>query len=360
MTNRSTATPTAEQALFAAEAPKLASEDARAIAWEVYGLRAQAELLSSERDQNFHLRLDDGSAYVLKATHPAEDPAVTDFQTQAQLHLMRANSSLPVPHLLLTRDGRYAHSHEGPAGVRRAIRVITFLPGTPLYKTTRSAAQAASLGRALAGFDLALLGFEHPTANHPLLWDLQHAGQVGDLLPGMEDAGQRALAERTLARFMADVRPALPGLRRQVIHNDLNPYNVLVDAVQPDRISAILDFGDMVQAPLAQDLAVACSYLLQDSASPLELVALCVASYHRLNPLTKPEIALLPDLIAARLLLTVAITGWRAKQHPENRSYILRNNAPAWIGLARLAAMPQGLAQDILSRACDTTLENPA
>lgn len=360
MTSRSTAAPTVDQALFAAEAPKLTPEEAQAIAWEIYGLRAQAELLGSERDQNFHLRLDDGSAFVLKATHPAEDPAVTDFQTQAQLHLMRANHRLPVPHLLLTREGDYVYWHEGPPGVRRAIRVITFLSGVPLYKTARSAAQTEALGRELACFDMALCGFEHPTANHTLLWDLQHAEQIADLLPYMEDEGQREVAEQTLAHFTGQVRPALAGLRRQVIHNDLNPYNVMVDAAHPDRISAILDFGDMVEAPLVQDLAVACSYLLEDASSPLDQAALCVASYHRVNPLTGQEIALLPDLIAARLLLTVAITGWRAKQHPENRNYILRNNGPAWIGLARLAALPSGRAHDILLRACGATLENPA
>ncbi|KAG1483080.1 hypothetical protein G6F53_014071 [Rhizopus delemar] len=59
---------------------------------------------------------------------------------------------------------------------------------------------AQALGHALAGFDLALRGFEHPTADHTLLWDLQHAEQVADLLAGIEDADQRALAERTLAR----------------------------------------------------------------------------------------------------------------------------------------------------------------
>jgi Ser/Thr protein kinase RdoA (MazF antagonist) len=359
MTARSTETSTAEQALFAAEAPKLTLEDAQTIARDVYGLRARAELLSSERDQNFHLRLEDGSAYVLKATHPAEDPAVTDFQTQAQLHLMRADRDLPVPHLHPARDGHYVHWHEGPAGVRRAIRLITFLPGVPLHKTARSDAQAGALGRSLARFDLALGGFEHPTANHKLLWDLQHAGQVADLLPFMEDVGRRALAEQSLEHFTIHVRPALPGLRRQVIHNDLNPYNVMVDAAHPDRVCAILDFGDMVEAPLVQDLAVACSYLLEDSDNPLDRAAACVASYHREIPLAAGEIALLPDLIAARLLITVAITGWRAKQHPENRNYILRNNGPAWIGLARLAALPRGLAHEILSRACGAILENP-
>ena len=32
-----------------------------------------------------------------------------------------------------------------------------------------------------------------------------------------------------MARFTEHARPALPGLRAQAIHNDLNLYNVLVD-----------------------------------------------------------------------------------------------------------------------------------
>ncbi|WYX63095.1 hypothetical protein WJ967_13910 [Achromobacter xylosoxidans] len=75
--------PSAGQALFAAEPPKLSLPEAEALALRHYGLAAQATLLSSERDQNFLLRDAAGGAYVLKATHPAEDPAVTDFHTGA-------------------------------------------------------------------------------------------------------------------------------------------------------------------------------------------------------------------------------------------------------------------------------------
>lgn len=74
-------------------------------------------------------------------------------------------------------------------------------------------------------------------------------------------------------------------------------------------------------------------------------------------PLTETEIALLPDLIATRLLITVAITGWRAQQHPENRQYILRNNGLAWTGLARLDALPRQQASDILLAASQTPME---
>ncbi|MFX5764957.1 phosphotransferase, partial [Acinetobacter baumannii] len=92
--------------------------------------------------------------------------------------------------------------------------------------------------------------------------DLQRADQLADLLPKIPQADRRRLAERQLERFVTDLRPRLGALRRQVIHNDLNPYNVMVARDRPDQVAALLDFGDMVRAPLAQDLAVAGAYLL--------------------------------------------------------------------------------------------------
>jgi Ser/Thr protein kinase RdoA (MazF antagonist) len=67
-----------------------------------------------------------------------------------------------------------------------------------------------------------------------------------------------------LAHFMQQVQPRLGGLRHQVIHNDLNPYNVLVDPQDHITTVGLIDFGDMVQAPLINELAVACSYQLSE------------------------------------------------------------------------------------------------
>lgn len=352
--------PSAEQALFAAEPPKLTVQQAQALAARFYGLTASADILSSERDQNFLLKTAQGQAYVLKATHPAEDPAVTDFQTQAQLCLMQADEALPIPQLIRGVDGEYVHWHEDEDGSRRAIRLITFVHGTPQHKVPSSDAQRCALGTVLARFDQALSGFDHAMADHELLWDLQHADRIADLLPLIAEAPQRQLAERTLTRFVTQVQPGLKTLRRQVIHNDLNPYNVMVGAQNPDQIAALLDFGDMVRAPLVQDLAVACAYQLEDAADPLSRTARqCVAAYHRQLPLQEDEIAVLPDLIMARLLITVAITGWRARQHPENRQYILRNNGLAWTGLIRMDALAEGQAADFMAAALNS-MENAA
>ena len=56
------------------------------------------------------------------------------------------------------------------------------------------------------------------------------------------------------------IAPQFPDWRWQVVHNDLNPHNVLCAPDAPDRIAGVLDFGDMVRTPLVCDLAVAAAY----------------------------------------------------------------------------------------------------
>ena len=125
-------------------------------------------------------------------------------------------------------------------------------------------------------------------------------------------------------------------LPRQVIHNDFNPHNILVSPSNPDVLAGVIDFGDMVEAPLINDLAVALSYQI-GAGNGLENAIAILAAYHRVRPLDRSEIACLPTLLRTRLAMTVIITEWRASLHPENREYILRNHPIALSGLVCLA-----------------------
>jgi len=181
---------------------------------------------------------------------------------------------------------------------------------------------------------------------------MKHASGLRGLLVHMRDPAQRALAARVLDRFEAHVLPVLPSLRAQVIHNDLNPHNVLVAPDDHERIAGIIDFGDMVHAPLVNSIAVTAAYQLSAAGHPLEPVAELLAAYHGLLPLEPLELDLLFDLITTRMVLTVAISGWRAARYPENETYILRNTGRAWASLARCDALNRADAQGYLRRAC--------
>jgi len=71
------------QTVFEAQAQAFSSSpEAEVFAQRAFDLQASAHPLNSERDQNFCLRAEDGSEWVLKIANPAENPARLDVKTQ--------------------------------------------------------------------------------------------------------------------------------------------------------------------------------------------------------------------------------------------------------------------------------------
>jgi Ser/Thr protein kinase RdoA (MazF antagonist) len=328
----------------------LSVEDAVALAHSAFGIYGNAHPLKSERDQNFLLS-GEGGRFLLKITNPAEDRSVTNFQTAALLHVATVDPDLPVPRLLPDRQSRHEHVFTPAGGQPRVARLLSFLPGVIATLVPASAALRQSIGGMLARFDRALAGFSHPAQDHELSWDIMHTGRLRPLLAEIEDRDRRARVESVLDYFEMRAAPALAGMRWQVIHNDLSLFNVLVDKDAPSHVAGVLDFGDMVRAPLINDLAVASSYHFRAQGDPLAPIIDLVGAYHAGQPLQVGECDLLYDLIATRLSVTVLITESRAKRHPENRDYILKNHPAAILGLRRLQEITREDAQHRFRRA---------
>ncbi len=328
-------------------------EEIERLAHVHYGIVAQARRLASERDENFHLTASSGEQFLLKISNAAEDPSVTDFQTQAFRHVQKLDPTLPIPHLVMTRSEEFLQP-VFLAQELRSLRLLRYLPGTPLHEAARSARQTANLGSLLARLDLALQDFRHPADGYQLRWDLTHAATLRPWLDLLEDPDRRAMACECLDNFERYALPALPGLPWQVIHNDFQPSNVLVEPQDPDHVCGVIDFGDMVRAPRINDLAVAAAYHVASSGSPLGFAPDMVRAFNRICPLQEQEVEILFDLIATRLLLTVVITNWRVSLHPANRDYILRNAPAAWSGLERCAVIGRAQGCELLRQACSS------
>lgn len=333
--------------------PELDSAWVRALARERYGIEGELQPLSGERDRNYRLEhRNDGARFMLKISHPAETALVADFQTQALLHLAAADPGLPVQRIVPTLDGAPSFLADPGDALPRVVRLFTYLPGLPLPDAPRSPLQQQNLARMLARLDLGLEGFNHPAGDLPLPWDVQRADSVRGLLSHIADATPRALATKALDRFERDARPVLSTLAQQPIHNDFNIYNVLVDPQDPDRIAAILDFGDMVRAPVVNDLAVAAAYQIGTGEDPFADIVPFVAAYHAVRPLVPAEADVLYSLITARLVMVVAISGWRAARYPTNAAYLLRNNARSWTRLEACERVGVKTATRVFRRAC--------
>lgn len=331
-------------------APAVAVEDAARLVKAYYGLTGRIEPIPGERDRNFRLTDESGRGFVLKMANPAEAPAITRLQTAALLHLAARDPALPVPRVVPTRDGAVDFVHGGTAML---TRLLTYLDGVSLHASPPSPLQSARLGALLGRVDRALADFTHEAMARALLWDATRVEQVRGLLNHIDDDADRRLVARTIDRFEAEAAPRLAALPRQLIHNDLNPHNVVTRPGDPDTIAGIIDFGDALAAPAVADLGTALAYQMDEGEAPLARVLAFARGYHGVRPLSAVEIALLPELMAARMVLTIAITHWRAGLQPENRAYILRNNPGAWAGLRRLSALAPGAAAALFRSALE-------
>ncbi len=320
-----------------------------------YGLSGSLRALTGERDANFLVTLDppdSATRYMLKVSHPGELPEVADFQTQALLHIARRDPGLPVQRLVPDRTGQPSSIVAGPDGALRVVRLFSYLDGLPMPQAPRSATQSLAVIRMLARLDLALSDLRHPAGRLELPWDIQRADRVRGLLDSTDDPARRALGDRAFDAFVEIAKPLLPTLRRQPIHNDFNLYNLLAAPQATDSVAGILDFGDMVEAPLVNDLAVAIAYQLDAQGDALATMTTLAAAYHEVLPLQAAELDALPSLVRARLAMVVAISGWRAARHPDNAAYLLRNNAVSWDRLRACDDFSPARTRDALYCAC--------
>ncbi len=289
-----------------------------------YGLSGSLTPLVSERDQNFRVDAPGGQRFVVKIANVAEAGVVTDFQIQALLHLEERECRVRVPRIVRTRGGDAATTIDSGA-VRHIVRLVTWVPGVPLVGRAPEAGLAFALGQTLAHLDAALRDFQHRGDQQDLLWDMQRAAELRDKLSYIPEHGERALVESVLDDFEERVAPSFSDLRRQVIHNDLNPGNVLVTDTARPAVAGVIDFGDMVRAPLVVDVAIAASYLRFGGADALEPAVALIAGFDSITPLVDAELSVLRDLLRTRLATTMTMMHWRVAMRAETDEYLRKS-----------------------------------
>jgi len=334
------------QSMLTTTPPSFSGEQAALIAQDKFGISAKTQPLVSERDQNFRLNAVDGHCFTLKISNHAEQAPVVDFQNLALQHVADKDPSLPVPRVIPSLDGQL-HCAVEHDGLRHFVRVLSWVDGRILKHSSIKPELVTQLGRLLAHLDLALAGFDHPGSNSPSLWDMKRASGLRELLAHIKDADLRRLVGQALDRFDTKVSPVLDELRDQVIYSDMNLGNVLMDEARPDRVSGLIDFGDMVKSPLIMDLAIASAYQLSDNDDPLGGALPMIAGYHAICPLRELEQELLLDLIKTRLVTSLLIGSYRAALFPDNREYLLTSYATA---RKTLTSLSHGNQDEVVQR----------
>lgn len=295
--------------------PELGPADVAAQVLGHFGLVGRVTALTGECDANFHVACGDGRQFVFKAACAESSVAEALLPDRILRHLERADPAIPVPRVRASLQGRSRITLPDAGGRPCEAILCTYFIGVPLMDAARSTLQRAQCGEWLARIGRALRDYEDPACERRLIWDVRQFARVRDLLEPRDDLPSRPAIERFMDAFELHVAPRLEGLRRQVVHNDLNARNVIVHADDPARVVGIIDFGDAVRTALVADVAVGAVGQLSEPQSAFEAMSEFLAAYVAIEPLEAAELAVFSWLVAARLVTNcVVVSRLRAEQ----------------------------------------------
>jgi len=300
--------------------PVLCDAELVSIAKQYFDLEGKHKPLVGERDQNTRITTADGKQFVLKIASADEDPAAIDLQLKALQHLEEVDGSLPVPRVRLGKDGETSVTGKAGVGKAHIVRGLTYLPGKTYQQVgPLSLDGLRKVGTLVARVSKGLQGFFHPAADHFMPWDIKSGTLQNESLHDPAKPYFTSHIQPVLDRWQDLEGRTLKSLPAQVIHYDGHNENLLWSTDGSDELAGLIDFGDMIYAPAIMDLAVSfASFLsddtqLQENKNWIDIAVAILRGYNSVRLLQEDELEVLLDMTLARLVLTILLFDFRAK-----------------------------------------------
>ncbi|MEQ8245715.1 aminotransferase class III-fold pyridoxal phosphate-dependent enzyme [Fulvivirga sp.] len=282
----------------------------------------------------------DGLKYIFKTyEYDKEQLAIAEAESEALTHLQNPPAS-EYPKPIAFKDGQLVKVIILD-GQQTICRMLSFLAGDFMGDVPATEELAGSLGIFLARLDLKLQNFDsYIFRARQWEWDIQYLHFNRKYLDDIPNAHNRNIVNHFMLQFEEHVVPKSLELRKQIIHNDPNEWNILVNEGQ---VNGIIDFGDLAHTYLINELAVAIVYLCYDKTDPLPWATIVLKAYHSALPLKENEVEVLYYLIAARLCISVCNSAHARKADPDN-NYATVSEDAAWTMLHKwLKTSPLGV-----------------
>jgi len=264
--------------------------------------------------------------YIFKTYNFTDELAEMVHSENETLFFLQTSAPSKYPRPIPFSDGSFVKVLN-IEGVEQVCRMLTFLEGEFLGDVEHTQKLMESFGSTLAEIDLKLYHFKNSTiAAKQYEWDIQYLTLNEQFIDDIPVAKDRNVVRYFFQQFKENALPILPTLRKQIIHNDANDWNVLT---KNGEVSGIIDFGDLAHSFLINELAIAIPYVCFEKDNPLEFASLILTSYHAKLPIQEREVKILYYLIAARLITSICNSAHSKVNNPEN-VYASVSEKSAW------------------------------
>ena len=319
--------------VFQIDPPAIKDHQLNQVLRRCFGISGELKPLVSERDQNLKV-ISDSGVFVLKISNIAEDADILDLQNDALTHLNNTGMQGLVPDVVNGLDDQTIQKIQSEQG-QHCVRLVSFLKGELYSEVKKSPDLLHSLGEYLGRLSKSLSSFGHPAAHRSdFLWNLDNAIDCITYLDHIDNQDNRQLIAELFERYEQHVSPKLKYLRCAVVHQDANDNNIIVDA-EKQTVTGLIDYGDLCFGHQINELAVAIAYALQGEQDLYATSQHIIRGYVKEFPLLEDELDVLFDLIRMRLVMSVCISSFRAKDYQDN-DYLLVSQKPAFDLLWRM------------------------
>ncbi len=289
----------------------------------------------------------DSESYVLKI-YP--DDKIIEAEINGETELIKALHHLPPTSISRTISNLNNELLTKTNG--QIWRLQTFVEGGFLAEKEHSEQLIHSFGEFLGEIDTHLVRFRNPAIeSRRLIWNLENFNDVLPLANQIKDPQKRKIIEHFIIQWNEKVWPKWPLLRKSIIHNDANDWNVLVQ----EKGFGIIDLGDSSYTALIAELAIAASYVMMNKADPVKWLGYLSKGYHRKLALEPIELDLLYYLIAARLVTSVCKSAEQSNEQPDNE-YIQISEKGAWTLLEQWIQINPIRVRKTLYQSCELNL----
>ncbi|XP_018419037.1 PREDICTED: hydroxylysine kinase [Nanorana parkeri] len=349
--------------------PALSESQAITLVENVYGLQVcKVKPLPSYDDQNFYIQTTSdvtsaGNEFILKILN-GEDSKGTEL-IEAQTYVMKFlhEEGLPTQDPIFTKSGHIMSVEAidyGDVVQHHAVRLLTYLPGTPAAEITATPQILFDIGKMAAILDAKLTKkFQHPYEEYfnrrEFLWNLSNTPFLRKYLYAVTDENLRERIEEVIGQFESSVQPNLKLFRKCIHHGDFNDYNILLqksntsdgNTTEQYQVSGILDFCDMSYGYYVFEVSITIMYMMIESKDPLPVGGYVLAGYESVIPLTREEKEAIFTLVCSRFAQSLVMARYSVLLCPSNEEYLMITAKTGWKHLITLLDMGKEAIQKI-------------
>lgn len=305
--------------------------------------------LSGEYSESFRARSGDQS-FVVKVGRGAEARQLREMQCAFARHLRAVEPTLPLAEPLLTATGEQVVAID-IAGEPYFASVDCWVSGSLMSSLEyRGDEFLFELGARVGQMVAASQGFSDARALRTHDWDLRRFDEIIEpLLATVEDSRHLDILRDLLSEFNEVVKPSLESLPQQVLHHDLNDFNV-VAALDPEynwRIAGFIDFGDVLSTARVCEVAITGAYAMLREPEPLRALSCVVAGFSSTCALLEREVDLIFPLAMMRLSMNASTWNYRIKTQGTT-PYAVARSQMTWPILEMLASVDRQMVTGLM------------